>query len=66
MLNNNSPRITAKWKNRADKKDYLFAECSNCGYMIEAYTAVESGKNSTDYVGVKYRFCPMCGAEMTV
>lgn len=56
----------AYWKNRAYRNDFIWAECSNCGFIVENYKAVKLGKSSSDYVGVKYKFCPICGKEMRV
>ena len=56
----------AYWKPRAEFNDYLWAECSNCGFRVEAYKAVYTGISSTDYTSVKYKFCPMCGKSMRV
>ena len=56
----------AYWRHRGAHNDFLWCECSNCGFRIEAYIAVKAGKSSTDYTDVKYRFCPMCGKEMRV
>jgi hypothetical protein len=56
----------AFWRHRGAHNDYLWAECSNCGFRVEAYKAVISEGSDTNYVGVKYKFCPMCGKEMKV
>ena len=56
----------AKWKDRAEHNDYIWAECSNCGFRVEAYKAVKTGNSSADYIEVKYNFCPICGKPMTV
>jgi hypothetical protein len=56
----------AYWRSRAQHNDYLWAECSNCGFRVEAYNAVVCGKSSSDFVDVKYKFCPICGKEMRV
>jgi hypothetical protein len=56
----------AFWRHRGAYNDFLWCECSNCGFRIEAYTAVKAGKSSTDYIDVRYKFCPMCGKEMKV
>mgnify|MGYP007037159554 CR=1 FL=1 len=56
----------AYWRHRGAHKDFLWCECSNCGFRVEAYKAVSTGRSSTDYVGVKYKYCPMCGKEMRV
>ena len=60
------PTVTARWKHRAEHNDFLWAECSNCGFRVEAYKAVKAGKSSTDYTEVKYNFCPNCGKPMEV
>lgn len=57
---------TARWKNRAEHNDFLWAECSNCGFCIENYKAVKVSASSTKYEDVIYRFCPMCGKLMEV
>ena len=57
---------SAVWKDRAEYNDFIWAECSNCGFRVEAYKAVKTGKSSADYVEVKYNFCPICGKPMTV
>nr|DAI79214.1 MAG TPA: Transcription initiation factor IIE, alpha FINGER, Transcription [Caudoviricetes sp.] len=56
----------AKWKSREEHNDYIHAECSGCGFQVESYDAVETGRSSTDYIKAKWKFCPKCGAEMTV
>jgi predicted nucleic-acid-binding Zn-ribbon protein len=56
----------AKWKHRAAHNDFLWCECSNCGFRVEAYKAVVSEGRDTNYVDVKYKFCPICGKEMRV
>ena len=56
----------AKWKNRIEYKDYLWAECSNCGFRVENYKAVETGRSSTEYIEAIWKFCPICGSEMSV
>ena len=56
----------AYWEHRAKYNDYLWVECSHCGFRIENYKAVKCGSSSTDYVDVNYKFCPMCGKEMRV
>jgi predicted nucleic-acid-binding Zn-ribbon protein len=57
---------TAVWQNRAEHNDFLWAECSNCGFTIENYKAVKSTKSSTVYDEVIYKYCPMCGRRMGV
>jgi ribosomal protein L33 len=56
----------ARWKHRGMHNDFIWAECSNCGFRVENYKAVRVGKSSTDYVEVIYKFCPMCGKPMEV
>ena len=56
----------AKWKNRAEHNDYLWAECSNCGFRVENYKAVKTGRSSTEYTNPIWKYCPKCGAEMSV
>lgn len=41
----------AKWKSREEHNDYIHAECSGCGFQV---------------VKAKWKFCPKCGAKMTV
>ena len=59
-------RENAYWKTREDKNDYLWVECSNCGFMVENYKAVKLGLNSTDVIGYKYHSCPVCTAKMVL
>lgn len=56
----------AKWKNRIEYKDYLWAECSNCGFRVENYKAVKTDRSSTEYIEAIWKFCPICGSEMSV
>lgn len=56
----------AKWKNRIEYKDYLWAECSNCGFRAENYKVVKTGRSSTEYIEAIWKFCPICGSEMSV
>ena len=56
----------AYWRHRGANNDFIWCECSNCGFRVEAYYAVKLGTSSTDYVDVKYKFCPICGKEMRV
>lgn len=60
------PVVWAKWQHRAYRNDHLWAECSNCGFLVENYKAVEMGRSSTEYLSVKYRRCPQCEAKMKV
>ena len=46
--------------------DYIHAECSGCGFQVESYDAVETGRSSTEYIKAKWKFCPKCGAKMKV
>ena len=57
---------TARWKHRAEHNDFIWAECSNCGFREEAWKVVHIGRSDREYVGVKYKFCPMCGKPMGV
>ena len=54
------------WKNRAEHNDYIWCECSECGFREEAWKTVKTGTSSSDYVDVKWHFCPKCGAIMSV
>lgn len=56
--------VHGRWKNRAHLNDHLWAECSNCGFRQESYKVVELGRSSDDYVGVRWHYCPLCGARM--
>ena len=56
----------AKWKNRSEYHDYLFTECSSCGFRVESYKAVKTGRSSAEYTDSIYKYCPICGAKMTV
>ena len=56
----------AKWKNRSEYNDYLFAECSVCGFCVEGYKAVKTGRSSVEYTDCIYKYCPICGAKMSV
>lgn len=59
-------RKNACWKTREDKNDYLWVECSNCGFVVENYKAVKLGCSSTDVIGYKYHSCPICTAKMVL
>lgn len=48
----------------ASGKGPMFTACSKCGFQIETLRAVETGWTSTEYVGIRYRFCPSCGSPM--
>ena len=48
----------AKWKSREEHNDYIHAECSGCGFQVESYDAVETGRSSTEYIKAKWKFCP--------
>lgn len=56
----------ARWKPRAKHNDFIWAECSNCGFREEARKVVQKGESDTDYIRAKYMFCPMCGKSMGV
>lgn len=48
---------TGIWKNRKAFYDFIHAECSECGFVIDNYKAVRTGQSNTDYVGIIYNFC---------
>ncbi len=54
----------AYWKPRVYMNDFINCECSCCGFILPVHEAVQIGSSSTDYKGVKYRFCPKCGSVM--
>jgi hypothetical protein len=56
----------AFWKHRAAYNDYIWVECSNCGFRVENYKAVVLDGCDTKFKDVKYKFCPICGKEMKV
>jgi hypothetical protein len=56
----------AFWRHRSAYNDFIWCECSNCGFRVEAYKAVVSEDRDTNYVDVKYKYCPICGKEMRV
>ena len=56
----------AYWEHRAKHNDYLWVECSNCGFRVENYKAVVLDRCDTKFSNVKYKFCPICGKEMRV
>jgi hypothetical protein len=56
----------AYWRHRGAHNDFLWCECSNCGFRVENYKAVVCGNSSNDYIDVKYKYCPICGKEMKV
>lgn len=56
----------AYWEHRAQHNDYLWVQCSNCGFRIENYVAVVLAGCDTKFSDVKYKFCPICGKEMRV
>lgn len=56
----------ARWKHRAEHNDFLWVECSNCGFRVENYKAVVFDGSDTKFKDVKYKFCPMCGKPMGV
>lgn len=59
---------SAYWKSRKDRNDFTWVECSNCGFLIENYKALEIGNGSNGELGktVGYRWhaCPKCAARM--
>lgn len=56
----------AYWRHRGAYNDYIWVECSNCGFREEGYKAVVKDGCDTKFKDVKYKFCPMCGKEMRV
>lgn len=58
----------AIWKERSQHNDYLWAECSNCGFRVQHYYAVETSGHSCNYINVKpdYQYCSRCGKKMYV
>ena len=59
------PVVHGYWKHRAEHNDFLYCECSNCGYTTESYRAIkEYGISDTDYISYKWDFCPNCGCDM--
>lgn len=60
------PDHVAFWQPRDAQNDYLWTQCSNCGFRVEAQKAVVTGRSSTDYVRPVYRHCPDCGKRMAV
>ena len=64
VLTEDSPY--AYWLHRARYNDYIWCECSNCGFWVEHYKAVVTQGCDTNFVDVKYKFCPICGKEMRV
>ena len=56
----------AFWRHRGAYNDFIWVECSNCGFREEGYKAVVKDGCDTKFKDVKYKFCPMCGKEMRV
>ena len=56
----------AFWRHRGAHNDYIWVECSNCGFRVENYKAVVFDGSDTKFKDVKYKFCPICGKEMRV
>lgn len=61
-----SMRKEGYWKDRGDENDFTWSECSECGFIEDSLKTVKVGRSSTDYIGVKYNFCPICGAHMSL
>lgn len=61
-LEEGNNRLTAKWL----PKDGFRCICSNCGHWEEEGRAVMRGSMSLDYAAASYKYCPACGAKMTV
>jgi NADH pyrophosphatase NudC (nudix superfamily) len=58
--------VKAKWLNRANANDFIWVECSNCGFRVENYKAVILDGSDMKFKDVKYKFCPECGKPMEV
>ena len=56
----------AYWEHRAKYNDFIWVECSNCGFRVENYKAVIADRGDTGFSGVKYNYCPICGKPMKV
>lgn len=56
----------AFWRHRGAHNDFLWVECSNCGFRVENYKAVVFDGSDTKFKDVKYKYCPICGKEMKV
>ena len=54
----------AVWEPVAEQGRQAQARCSACGFLVEASRAVETGWNATEFVKIRYKFCPMCGSRM--
>ena len=59
-----SARQAAAWV--PDPDSMLHVSCSSCGFRVETVRAVETGWTSSEHVGVKYKFCPVCGRAMHI
>lgn len=56
----------AYWLHRAQHNDYIWVECSNCGFWVENYKAVVLDYCDTAFKDTKYHYCPKCGKKMRV
>lgn len=60
--------IAAHWMTREHKNDFLWVECSNCGFLVENYKALKIGDGTNGplgkIVGYNYHACPKCTAKM--
>lgn len=56
--------IGTYWKSRIGANDRKNCECSNCGFIVPLYEAIKFSEETKDYMDVRYRFCPNCGAIM--
>ena len=56
----------AYWLHRGQYNDYIWVECSKCGFRVENYKAVKLGISDMDLKEAKYHYCPICGSRMRV
>ena len=56
----------AYWLHRAQHNDYIWVECSYCGFRVENYKAVVLNRSDTDFIDTRYHYCPICGKKMKV
>ena len=56
----------AYWLHRAQHNDYIWVECSKCGFRVENYKAVVLDYCDTLFKNIKYYYCPICGCKMRV
>lgn len=56
----------AYWLHRAQHNDYIWVECSKCGFRVENYKAAVLDYCDTFFKDTKYHYCPICGCKMRV